>query len=684
MESVVVDESENNDLGSQFILDASQLGKDMDTFETFLKGMAPKTPINAQKGMGIINSAIGVLDDSFYSSSEWENSGFDFDIPKPQRPESGSAGALEELFMKSYRKVEKNIDATEDLAAAFKRNVVVKDRMYHLKKYKQCFVASQAVDYLVESGGARTRRDAVELGRNLKKNGLFSHVIDQGKEFVDGYLFFRFNKGIDRLALLESKSNGRSFSATTERETSPTKDESKNGEGSRRPRPRPEKKDHRRKSLSPVPPSSGRRHSRSDTKDPLSSTSKERPGSSAVKGSSLSPRQPSRPPVTSSKNLDAKSNRRKRDELSQSEHCKPRLRRDCLYKKNSVNRRGALTRSQSFVEGGRSTLKTITKQQRPRNRSMARQRERSHSNERPRRQRSRSNGAGADDEGLSRPRRERPQRSRSTGEEIEDEGRPRRDSSTEIARCRRPSSSEPLQSRSTDKEDGGRPRRERPRRNRSNSEEIEDDCRPRRDSSTEMVRRRRPSSSDPMDREQSKSRRSIRAGEEGRNRLDSNTEHRRNSSAEPVRRRRRRSDDSLSVSRRSSDTSPRHRSSESSPRRRSSETKRKSLTEPMEHRSSLRKDNSPIPENTRRSSPMEGVYQPREKPETMRRVSDAAKSPVATGKFNVDNLLNTLRRESNSNKLQGMKKGALRNLVTDDDLDSDSDEDSVQLVQLKS
>ena len=123
----MVDESENNDLGSQFILDASQLGKDVDTFETFLKGMAPKTPINAQKGMGIINSAIGVLDDSFYSSSEWENSGFDFDIPKPQRPESGSAGALEELFMKSYRKVEKNIDATEDLAAAFKRNVVVKD-----------------------------------------------------------------------------------------------------------------------------------------------------------------------------------------------------------------------------------------------------------------------------------------------------------------------------------------------------------------------------------------------------------------------------------------------------------------------------------------------------------------------------------------------------------------------------
>lgn len=39
-----------------------------------------------------------------------------------------------------------------EIAAQFKENVKLSDRSYRLKTYKQCFIGSEAVDYLVESG----------------------------------------------------------------------------------------------------------------------------------------------------------------------------------------------------------------------------------------------------------------------------------------------------------------------------------------------------------------------------------------------------------------------------------------------------------------------------------------------------------------------------------------------------
>ena len=55
----------------------------------------------------------------------------------------------------------------EDIANNFRANVDIKDRKYRLKTYKQCFVGSDGVDYLLETGHAKTREDAVLLGRSL-------------------------------------------------------------------------------------------------------------------------------------------------------------------------------------------------------------------------------------------------------------------------------------------------------------------------------------------------------------------------------------------------------------------------------------------------------------------------------------------------------------------------------------
>merc|ERR1719229_1226117 len=70
--------------------------------------------------------------------------------------------------------------------------MVVKDRTKHFKTYKDCFVGSEAVDYLIRENLAVSRRDAVELCNSLMLEfGLFEHIT-KDYPFKDEHLFFRF------------------------------------------------------------------------------------------------------------------------------------------------------------------------------------------------------------------------------------------------------------------------------------------------------------------------------------------------------------------------------------------------------------------------------------------------------------------------------------------------------------
>ena len=66
----------------------------------------------------------------------------------------------------------------------------VRDRSYLLKKYPQCFVGSDAVDWLVRHHQL-TRPQAVKLGEHMFEAGVFHHVSDD-HDFTDGILYFRF------------------------------------------------------------------------------------------------------------------------------------------------------------------------------------------------------------------------------------------------------------------------------------------------------------------------------------------------------------------------------------------------------------------------------------------------------------------------------------------------------------
>jgi methylglyoxal synthase len=76
----------------------------------------------------------------------------------------------------------------------FMTHVKTKDHWSMMKLHKQCFIASKGVDFLVKSGIAKNRHEAVIIGRELQlSKGLFDPVEGKNVLFQDKRLLFRFS-----------------------------------------------------------------------------------------------------------------------------------------------------------------------------------------------------------------------------------------------------------------------------------------------------------------------------------------------------------------------------------------------------------------------------------------------------------------------------------------------------------
>lgn len=67
-----------------------------------------------------------------------------------------------------------------------------KDRWYHLKCYRHCFIGSELVDCLVKNKNI-FKEEAIALGQDLFQYSLIRHVCDE-HDFKDQFLFYRFQK----------------------------------------------------------------------------------------------------------------------------------------------------------------------------------------------------------------------------------------------------------------------------------------------------------------------------------------------------------------------------------------------------------------------------------------------------------------------------------------------------------
>lgn len=83
--------------------------------------------------------------------------------------------------------------------------VQVRDRVFRLSRYRDCFVGSEAIDWICAELDIG-REQALRLGQRLVSNGMVRHVLNE-HDFEDGYLFYTFvptDRGVSAAAIEDS------------------------------------------------------------------------------------------------------------------------------------------------------------------------------------------------------------------------------------------------------------------------------------------------------------------------------------------------------------------------------------------------------------------------------------------------------------------------------------------------
>ena len=68
----------------------------------------------------------------------------------------------------------------------------IKDRKHYLKSYPQCFIGTEAVQWLIQTQNI-SKVIALSIGKRLVRRKIIHHVLDQ-HDFKDEFLFYRFYK----------------------------------------------------------------------------------------------------------------------------------------------------------------------------------------------------------------------------------------------------------------------------------------------------------------------------------------------------------------------------------------------------------------------------------------------------------------------------------------------------------
>ncbi|XP_027364859.1 uncharacterized protein LOC113871958 [Abrus precatorius] len=82
------------------------------------------------------------------------------------------------------------IDEMAIIVRKMKESIAVKDRLYKMRRFTNCFLGSEAVDFLSEDQYLE-RQEAVEFARKLANKLFFRHVLDDNL-FEDGNHLYRF------------------------------------------------------------------------------------------------------------------------------------------------------------------------------------------------------------------------------------------------------------------------------------------------------------------------------------------------------------------------------------------------------------------------------------------------------------------------------------------------------------
>ena len=98
-------------------------------------------------------------------------------------------GAVKDIYAIAWRLESDGVQPSAVLES-MQAGVVTKDRRYRGKVYRDCFIASEAIDWMVANLGMR-RATALAAGTFLWRTGRIHHVL-RDAAFDDGLFYFRF------------------------------------------------------------------------------------------------------------------------------------------------------------------------------------------------------------------------------------------------------------------------------------------------------------------------------------------------------------------------------------------------------------------------------------------------------------------------------------------------------------
>eukprot|EP01038_Epipyxis_sp_PR26KG_P005248 gene5248-7293_t len=78
------------------------------------------------------------------------------------------------------------------IVSLLRTHLEIRNRSWMKRLHRDCFIGSDAVDFLVTQGLADNRKQAVEIGSKLVQKKFIRRVIDSSTKFTDSYHYFRF------------------------------------------------------------------------------------------------------------------------------------------------------------------------------------------------------------------------------------------------------------------------------------------------------------------------------------------------------------------------------------------------------------------------------------------------------------------------------------------------------------
>jgi len=110
------------------------------------------------------------------------------------------AGPVKDIYGLAKRLEQEGVDSAAVLEALRAQSDLVSDRRYRGTSYSECFVASEAIDFMAKRFGM-SRATALAAGEFLWRTGRIHHVL-RDAAFDDGYFFFRIG-GSPRIDLAQ-------------------------------------------------------------------------------------------------------------------------------------------------------------------------------------------------------------------------------------------------------------------------------------------------------------------------------------------------------------------------------------------------------------------------------------------------------------------------------------------------